>query len=64
VPGARAAASGAIAGAAVVLGEGSISDIPTAVIALSSLVALWRFKVPEPLLIGAAALAGVLLYKG
>src|SRR5207244_245348 len=61
VRGATAAASGAIAGAAVVLGEGSIVDGSTALIALASLVALWRFKVPEPLLIGVAGLAGVLL---
>ena len=54
---------GTIAGAAVVLGEGSIINIPTALIALSSLVALWRFKLREPLLIGVAAPAGVLLYK-
>lgn len=63
VRGATAAASGAIAGAAVVLGQGSITNIPTALIALGSLITLWRFKIPEPLLIGAAALAGVLLYN-
>jgi chromate transporter len=63
VRGATAAASGAIAGAAVVLAEGSIIDLPTAFIAISCCIVLWRFKLPEPLLIGAAALAGVLLFK-
>jgi chromate transporter len=63
VKGATAAASGAIAGAAVILGEGSIIDVPTAIIALLSLAILWRFKVPEPVLIAVAAIAGVLLYK-
>jgi chromate transporter len=62
VKGATAAASGAIAGAAVILGQGSIFDLPTALIGLLSLVILWRFKVPELALIAAAAIAGVALY--
>jgi chromate transporter len=62
VKGATAAASGAIAGASVILAQGSIIDIPTAVIGAAGLLILWRFKVPEPLLIAAAAVAGVLLY--
>src|SRR5215207_3656335 len=49
--GATAAASGAIAGAVVVLGQRAIVDIPTATIALASLGVLWRFKIPEPLLV-------------
>jgi chromate transporter len=64
VKGATAAASGAIAGAAVILGQGSIIDIPTAIIGLASLVILWRFKIPEPALIAAAAIAGIVLYRG
>lgn len=62
VKGATAAASGAIAGAAVILGQGSIKDIPTAIIGLVALVILIRFKIPEPLLVAGAAIAGVLLY--
>ncbi len=62
VKGATAAASGAIAGAAVILGLGSIKDIPTAIIGLAALLVLVRFKVPEPLLITVAAVAGILLY--
>jgi chromate transporter len=64
VKGATAAASGAIAGAAVILGQGSIIDTPTAIIGLISLVILWRFKIPEPVLIALAAIAGVILYRG
>ena len=63
IKGATSAASGAIAGASVILGQGSIIDIPTAAIGIVSLLILWRFKVPEPLLIGLAAVAGVFLYR-
>jgi chromate transporter len=63
VKGATAAASGAIAGAAFLLGQGSINDIPTAIIGLVTLLILVRFKVPEPLLIAVAAVAGVALYR-
>jgi chromate transporter len=59
--GATAAASGAIAGAVVVLGQRAIIDIPTAAIALASLGALWRFKIPEPLLVVAAGAVGLAL---
>jgi chromate transporter len=64
VKGATAAASGAIAGAALILGQGSIIDVPTAVIGIVSLLILWRWKVPEPLLVAVAAVLGVLLYRG
>ncbi len=63
VKGATAAASGAIAGAAVILAEGSIIDVPTAIIGLASLVILWRLKVPEPLIVAAGAILGILLYR-
>ena len=59
--GATAAASGAIAGAVVVLGQRAIIDLPTAAIALASLGLLWRFKIPEPLLVVIAGLAGLVL---
>lgn len=64
VKGATAAASGAIAGATVILGQGSITDITTAVMGIISLIVLWRWKTPEPLLVAAAAIVGALLYKG
>jgi chromate transporter len=60
--GATAAASGAIAGAVVVLGLRAIVDIPTAAIALASLGVLWRFKIPEPLLVVAAGAIGLVLW--
>lgn len=64
VKGATAAASGAIAGATVILGQGSIIDIPTVVIGLVSLLLIWRWKLPEPALIAGAAVIGLFLYKG
>src|SRR5215204_3770232 len=59
--GATAAASGAIAGAVVVLGQRAIVDPPTAVIAVVSLGLLWRFKLPEPLVVVIAGLVGLAL---
>ena len=59
VAGATAAATGAIAGAVIVLGQRAIVDIPTALVAGLSLVVLWRWKIPEPLLIAAAGLLGI-----
>jgi chromate transporter len=63
VKGATAAASGAIAGAAVILGQNSIYDIPTIIIGVVSLLILLRFKIPEPLVVAGAAVAGVVLYR-
>jgi chromate transporter len=63
VDGVTAAAIGAITGAVIVLGRRSIVDIPTAMLALTTLTLLWRFKkLPEPLVILAAALIGLVLY--
>jgi chromate transporter len=59
--GATAAASGAIAGAVVVLGQRAVIDVPTAVIALASLGLLWRFKIPEPLVVVVAGVVGMVL---
>jgi chromate transporter len=63
VDGVTAAATGAIAGAAFVLGRRAIVDVPTAAIAAATLVVLltWR-KVPEPAVIALAGVAGVLLH--
>jgi chromate transporter len=62
VQGITAAATGAIAGAVVVLGKGAIVDFPTAAIALATLAltAKWR-TLPEPVVVVAAAAAGLLL---
>jgi chromate transporter len=62
VKGATAAAAGAIAGATVVLTRGAIVDLPTAAIALVGLALLWRFKVPEPVIVLFAGIAGLLLH--
>ena len=65
VDGVTAAASGAIAGAAFVLGRRAIVDLPTAAIALATVLALvYLKKVPEPVLIGVAALVGLALSWG
>jgi chromate transporter, chromate ion transporter (CHR) family len=56
------AATGAIAGSVVVLARGALIDVPTVVIALAALaIAVWIRKVPDPLIMLAAALAGLLI---
>jgi len=59
VAGATAAATGAIAGSVVVLGQRAITDIPTVVVAAASLGVLWRWRLPEPVLILVVGLIGV-----
>jgi chromate transporter len=61
VRGVTAAATGAIAGAVVVLARRSVYDWPTILICAISLAVLFRWKVPEPILIACAAVAGLLL---
>ncbi len=56
------AATGAIAGAVVVLGLRSIYDIPTALIGLATFGLLWRFKLQEPIVVTAAGLAGLVIW--
>ena len=62
VRGATAAAAGAIAGAAFVLTRQAVDDIPTVIIALVALALLLRFRVKEPLIVGLAAVAGLIFY--
>jgi chromate transporter len=60
--GVTAAAAGAIAGAAVVLGRRAIVDVPAAIIALVVLAVMLKSKkVPEPVLIVASGVAGLVL---
>ena len=59
--GATAAAAGAIVGAAGVIATQVLVDVPTVAIFVLALVVLWRWKVPEPLVVGASALAGLAL---
>jgi chromate transporter len=61
VRGVTAAATGAIAGAVVVLARRSVYDLPTILICLLSLAVLFRWKVPEPIVIAGAAIAGLVL---
>jgi len=63
VDGITAAAIGAITGSVVVLARRSIVDIPTALLAVATIALLWRFKkLQEPVIIAAAAVAGLVLY--
>ncbi len=62
VKGVTAAAAGAIGGACFVLGRRAVFDWPTALIAAAALGLLWRFKVPEPVLIAAAGAVGMLIF--
>jgi len=62
VDGVTAAATGAIAGAAIVLGRRAIVDVSTALIALGTLATLAYVKrVPEPLVIVLAGVIGFLI---
>jgi len=64
VGGVTAAATGAIAGAVLVLGRRAVVDPATAAIALLALLAAWKLpKLPEPVLLLTAAIAGVLLRR-
>lgn len=64
VDGVTAAATGAIAGAVVVLGRRAIIDAATIAIAAVTLLVLMRVRrVPEPLVIIAAGVAGIVLTR-
>jgi len=62
VQGATAAATGALSGAVVVIALRAIYDVPTALIALVSLGILWRYKIPEPILVAAAGVVGLIVW--
>jgi chromate transporter len=64
VQGVTAAAVGAIAGAAFILGRRSLIDVATVAIAVATFGLLSLKKIPEPFLILAAGVAGLLLFKG
>jgi chromate transporter len=65
VDGVTAAATGAIAGAAFVLGRRALIDVPTWLLFAAALaIVLWsKRKVPEPLLILAAGIVGVTIQR-
>ncbi len=63
VDGVTAAAIGTIAGAVVVLGKRSITDVPTLSVMLVTVVLIWKLKkLPEPVIVALAAVAGVVAY--
>jgi chromate transporter len=63
VDGVTAAAIGSIAGAVVVIGQRSITDWITAALAIVTAAVLWRFKkLPEPVIVAAAALIGLVVH--
>jgi chromate transporter len=59
VSGVTAAATGAIAGAVVILARHSVTDALTLAIAASSALLLWRWKVPEPIIVASAGALGL-----
>jgi len=64
VVGVTASATGAIAGAAFILGRRALVDVATAAIGIATLVALFKVKkVPEPALILMAGVLGLLLKR-
>ena len=63
VQGVTAAAVGAIAGAAFILGKRSLVDVPTILIAVATFALLTFKRLPEPLLILVAGVVGLLLFK-
>ena len=65
VDGVTAAAIGTITGAVIVLGKRSIIDIPTILLLVITVALLWKFKkLPEPAVVAAAAVIGLLVYPG
>ena len=62
IRGAYAAAIGTILGACVLLGRIAVGDWLTALVALGSLVVLFRWKVSNPLLVAATAIIGLVAF--
>jgi chromate transporter len=63
VDGVTAAAVGALTGAVIVIAQRSITDWVTAALAVATAALLWRFKkLPEPLIVIAAALIGLVVH--
>jgi chromate transporter len=65
IGGVTAAAIGAITGAAIVLAERSIVDVPTALMALATVLVIWKVKkLPEPVVVAIAAVIGFFAFPG
>jgi chromate transporter len=63
IKGAYAAAIGTILGACVLLGKIAIGDWLTAIVALGSLVVLFRWKVSNPVLVAVTAVIGLIGFQ-
>ncbi len=64
VDGVSAAATGAIAGAAFVLGRRALFDVPTVLVCGATLLAIFKIKkLPEPLVILAAGVIGLVVHR-
>lgn len=61
VSGVTAAATGAIAGAVLIIARHSVHDLQTVAICAATGLAMWRWKIPEPVLVAASGLAGLLV---
>jgi len=63
IDGATAAAIGAIAGSVIVIGQRSVTDWLTALLAIGTALALWKFKkLTEPVIVVAAAAIGLIAF--
>jgi len=63
IDGATAAAIGAIAGSVIVIGQRSVTDWLTALLAVGTAAALWKFKkLTEPVIVVAAAVIGLIAF--
>jgi chromate transporter len=62
VQGVTAAATGAIAGAVIVLAKHSVADGWTIAIAVATFLVLMKWKIPEPLIIAASGLLGLVIH--
>jgi chromate transporter len=63
IDGATAAAIGAIAGSVIVIGQRSVTDWLTALLAVGTAAALWKFKkLTEPVVVVAAAVIGLVAF--
>lgn len=64
VHGVTAAAAGALAGACIILAQQSLKDVFTVILAILSLIAVRRFKIPEPLIIILGGILGLVFFRG
>ena len=63
IKGITAGATGALAGACILLTKQAITDTPTLIIAISSLFLLFKFKnIPEPLIVLISGIVGLLCF--